>query len=104
MFSKMQLQSLINLVNHKSLNSADNFILEFYSKPNGQVTKLLDYQIVTKLLGYQIISYQIIIYQIVKLPNCQFTKLLVTKLLVTKMLVTKLLVTNNPPIDISRKY
>ena len=59
MFSKMQLQSLINLVNHKSLNSADNFILEFYSKPNGQVTKLLDYQIVTKLLGYKII----------KLPN-----------------------------------
>jgi len=43
-------ESLINQVNHKSLNSPAYFILEFYCKPN------------------------------VKLPNCQVTKLLVTKL------------------------
>jgi len=59
-------ESLINLVNHKSLNSPAYFILEFYCKPKCQVTKLS---------SYQIISYQIISYQIVKLPNCQVTKL-----------------------------
>ena len=49
-------ESLINLVNHKSLNSPAYFMFEFYCKPNCQFTKLSS-------------------YQIVKLPNCQVTKL-----------------------------
>jgi len=68
-------ESLINLVNHKSLISPAYFILEFYCKPNCQVTKLSS-------------------YQIVRLPNCQLTKLLVTKLssyqIVSYQIVTKL--------------
>ena len=75
-------ESLINLLNHKSLNSPAYFILEFYCKPNCQVTKLSGYQIVglpncqvTKLSSSQIVGYQIVGYQIVKLPNCQVTKL-----------------------------
>ena len=51
-------ESLIILVNHKSLNSPAYFISEFYCKPNCQVTKLSSYQIVS----YQIINYQIVSY------------------------------------------
>ena len=59
-------ESLIILVNHKSLNSPAYFISEFYCKPNCQVTKLSSYQIISyQIVGYQIVSYQIINYQIV---------------------------------------
>ena len=64
------------MVNHKSLNSPAYFILEFYCKPNCQVTKLS---------GYQIVGYQIVGYQIVRLPNCWLPNWQVSKLLVTKL-------------------
>ena len=102
------------LVNYKSLNSPAYFILEFYCKPNCQVTKLSSYQIVklpncqvTKLLFTKLSSYQI-----VKLPNCQVTKLLVTKLLVTKLSSYQIIIhqnvcyqiiTNNPLNILRRK-
>jgi len=50
-------ESLINLANHKSLNSPAYFILEFYCKPICQVTKLLGYQIVVKLPNYWLPNY-----------------------------------------------
>ena len=53
-------ESLINLVNHKSLNSPAYFILE----PKCQVTKLSSYQIIShQIFSYQNVSYQIISYQ-----------------------------------------
>ena len=52
-------ESLINQVNHKTLNNPAYFILGFYCKPNFQVTKLL----FTQLSGYQIVG----------LPNCKLS-------------------------------
>ena len=57
--------------NHnKSLNTPAYFILEFYCKPNCQVTKFVRLPncqvtklLVSKLSSYQIISYQIVSYQ-----------------------------------------